>query len=72
MALEAILKVALVKSVKVRRRISIITRQTSPSTRENAWRGWQKLMTTKNEMETWKFKAEYGLSGEFPALNMSL
>lgn len=39
MALEAILKVALVKSVKVRRRISIITRQTSPSTRENARRG---------------------------------
>lgn len=29
-------------------------------------------MMTKNEMETWKFKAEYSLSGEFPALNMSL
>lgn len=39
MALEAILKVALVKSVEVRRRISKITRQTSPSTRENARRG---------------------------------
>lgn len=42
MALEAILQLALVQSAAVRRSISIITGQTSPSRMQNAWRGWKK------------------------------
>lgn len=52
MALEAILKLALVQCAELRRSLSIIAGQTSPSTLHTAWGGWswERLVQQRYEM----------------------